>query len=356
MKVVLLGPYPPPHGGVQTNLVAIRDYLRARNVHCDVINLTRFRRPDGDGVHYPANPVQAARLLVRGRYDVIHVHIGGELKHRLLALCFFCSLLPRAKTVLTFHSGGYPSSLPGRTAHRTSLRGFVLRRLDCVIGVNPELVDLFRRFDIAGERIRLIPPFSLPSGPPDAEYPRVLDEFVRDHHPLIVTVGQLEPEYDLFLQIAALDALRSRLPSAGLVIAGSGSLERELRSRIASQPDPGRVLVCGDLPHAVTLRLIAECDVFLRTSLYDGDSIAVREAIHFGAPVIATDNGLRPGGVHLIALHDLDGLCRAVEACQDGPERSKRHPGIEHWGNVEAVWELYNELTDARRDSEDPGP
>ena len=27
MRVLQLGPYPPPHGGVQTNLVAIRAFL-----------------------------------------------------------------------------------------------------------------------------------------------------------------------------------------------------------------------------------------------------------------------------------------------------------------------------------------
>ena len=44
MTVLQIGPYPPPHGGVQTNLVAIRDYLRAHGHSAPVINLTRFRR------------------------------------------------------------------------------------------------------------------------------------------------------------------------------------------------------------------------------------------------------------------------------------------------------------------------
>ena len=57
MKVVQLGPYPPPHGGVQTNLVAIRDYLRRHGHACDAVNLTRFRREDTDGVYYPVGAV-----------------------------------------------------------------------------------------------------------------------------------------------------------------------------------------------------------------------------------------------------------------------------------------------------------
>ena len=45
------------------------------------------------------------------------------------------------------------------------------------------------------------------------------------------------------------------------------------------------------------MTLVAEAmsriTIFLRTTLYDGDSISVREALHLGVPVIASDNGMR---------------------------------------------------------------
>ena len=78
MKVVLLGPFPPPHGGVQTNLVAIREYLRHSGHSCDVINLTRFRREDGDGVYYPAGAAALMRLLWQLPADIVHLHFGGD--------------------------------------------------------------------------------------------------------------------------------------------------------------------------------------------------------------------------------------------------------------------------------------
>src|SRR5205823_13637384 len=52
MRVVQLGPYPPPHGGVQTNLVAIRDLLRKSGHECLAVNLTRHRREDAGDVFY----------------------------------------------------------------------------------------------------------------------------------------------------------------------------------------------------------------------------------------------------------------------------------------------------------------
>jgi len=153
----------------------------------------------------------------------------------------------------------------------------------------------------------------------------------------------LEPEYDLRLQIDVLGQVRKRFPDAGLVIVGSGSLEAEVRDWIESMPYAEHIMLCGDLPHSVTLRAIAESDLFLRTTLYDGDSISVREALHIGTPVIATDNGMRPSGTRLIPRSDPEALLRAIEQVltETAPECPEGDAGEQ---NIEKVFELYQEL------------
>ena len=343
MRVVQLGPYPPPHGGVQTNLVAIRDYLRHNGHHCDAINLTRFRREDADGVYYPAGAFALMRLLWRLPADILHLHFGGDLTPRLMGLVFACTLLPRRRTVLTFHSGGYPGSPKGRTARVATLRGFVLRRLDGLIAVNGEIAGLFARFGARRERIRMIPPFAVE--PPDRaiELPQRLAQFLSAHCPTLLTVGLLEPEYDLAMQIDAMAGILERFPRAGLLIVGAGSLEDQLRARIASAPYGDHVLLYGDMPHALTLRATLESDALLRTTLYDGDSVSVREALYMGTPVIATDNGMRPEGVHLIPPSDAGRLRNAVCELLSG-ERAARTPAGDGRENIRAVVRFYEEL------------
>jgi glycosyltransferase involved in cell wall biosynthesis len=157
----------------------------------------------------------------------------------------------------------------------------------------------------------------------------------------------LEPEYDLPLQIEALGSVKKRFPNAGLVIVGSGSLEEELRNRIGRKPYAKDILLCGDVPHPVTLRAVAESDAFLRTTLYDGDSISVREALHAGVPVIATDNGMRPQGIELIPSCDLAALHGAIEARlshENTRENTRQSVGAADEQNLEAVLEVYREL------------
>ncbi|PWT99265.1 MAG: hypothetical protein C5B51_27580 [Terriglobia bacterium] len=343
MRVLQMGPYPPPHGGVQTNLVAIRRYLQQRGVPCPVINLTRFRREERDGVYYPKTAWGVIRLLLTLDYDLIHLHVGGDLSLRHAGVMLLCSLIPGKKTLFTFHSGGYPSSEEGRRAKRGSLRGFVLRRLDGLIAVNAELVDLFRRFGVPQERIRLIRPYAVAAPEERNELPEPLKSFYCGHDPALVTVSGLEPEYDLPVQIEALGQLRRQYPRMGLAIIGGGSLEEPIRQRIAAQSYREHILLCGDLAHEVTLRAIEESALFLRTTLYDGDSISVREALHLGTPVIATDNGMRPPGVHLVPMSDAPALCRAVTMCLEHPPvRSAAAPAGEE--NLEAVFRFYEDL------------
>ena len=346
MRVLQLGPYPPPHGGVQTNLVAIQRALRSRGDVALVANITRHRRMAGDGVSYPKSALELIWLLLRSRADVIHLHIGGNLSTRLVLLCLACTLVPGAKSVVTFHSGGYAGSKAGRAARPWTLRGFVLRRIDAIIAVNQEIVQLMRRFGASEHRITCIAPHAIDpediAAAANVPFPEPIGAFVASHRPFLLTVGLLEPEYDLLLQLEALPSIRERYGNAGLAIVGSGSLRDELERRIAASSVAPHVLLCGDVPHQVTLRMITNAAALLRTTHYDGDSVAVREALCAGTPVIATDNGMRPPGVRLFPVGDRSELEAIIgEVLLGGADSIS--VSVDR-GGVEPVLELYDKL------------
>ena len=343
MKILLIGPYSPPRGGVQAHILALHQYLQAQGVPCEVIDLSPERQTNGVGIYGPRNALDVARLLIKLRYDVVHLHVGGDLSSRLALLALLCATLPPRKAILTFHSGGYPSSAAGRAARPRSLRGFALRRLSRVIAVNEEIEKWFRQVGVEPERVGLIPPHAVPASPPEVEIPGDLQSFRESHKPVLVSVGGLEPEYDVPLQIDALRVLRERFPQAGLLIIGGGSLKEELAQRIATEPFGKHVLLYGDLDRELTLRLVADSDVMLRTTLYDGDSISVREAVHFGVPVVATDRAPRPEGVRLVPAQDLARLTEAIEQCLlEGTRRPARADASDE--NLRAVLSLYKKV------------
>jgi glycosyltransferase involved in cell wall biosynthesis len=202
---------------------------------------------------------------------------------------------------------------------------------------------MFVNFGLPPAKIRLIFPSSMQAKTPDVMLPETISKFIATHDPVLLTVSGLEPEYDLPLQIEALGYLRKTNPLAGLLIVGAGSLEVELRNRIETASYADHVLLAGDTPHQAVLRVMSLSQILLRTTLYDGDSIAIREALHFGLPVVATDNGMRPKGVTLVPIGDLDGLCREVESALRKPQFRHTSPGADT-SNLSAVLRLYEEL------------
>jgi len=347
MRVLQLGPYPPPHGGVQTNLVAIRSFLRSRGVACAVINVTRHRSENADEVYYPEGPVQLLRLLAGLKYDLIHQHFGGMLTNRILALSLACTSRPGTKSVMTFHSGGYPSTPEGQSLRPNSLAGFVLRRFDGLIAVNPEIMTFFQKMRVSPQRARLISPYSFPSEQSHEPFPEALAAFFATHDPVLISAGQIEPEYDLPLQIEAMPRLREKFPDAGLVMLGSGSLREELLARIRQQTCAEHILMAGDVAHAATMEAMSRANILLRTTLYDGDAISVREALQLGTSVIATDNAMRPPGVRLIPKSDLSALLRAIEQELSQPQRPKQ-PSSSNESNLQAVFDFYQNLLTVR--------
>jgi glycosyltransferase involved in cell wall biosynthesis len=345
MKILQLGPYPPPHGGVQTHVVALVDFLRQRGITCDVVNLTRFRRASENGIYYPQNAFAVFGHLLSHRYDIIHLHIGGRIWTRQLALALACFALPGTRCVFTFHSGGYPSSPEGRSAHARTLRAFVLRRFDGLIAVNEEIAQFFRTLGVKPQRIHVISPYLGfgASAPGQGSVPQQVSDFLAAHDPVLISVGGLEPEYDVSLQMKALGVIRTSHPDAGLLVAGSGSLAAVVRKECSFLPYAEHVLLNGDLAHAATLQAMQCSDIMLRTTWYDGDAISVREALQLGVPVIASDNGMRPQGTHLIPARDLDALVAAVEKILESPPA--RVPlASESDRNLEEVLNVYQQL------------
>jgi len=266
------------------------------------------------------------------------------LTNRLLALSLVCARWPAKKSVMTFHSGGFPSTPEGQALGPSSFAGFVLRSFDGIIAVNDEIIRFLQKMGVRPEKGRLISPYAFLAGN-GAPLPAALEEFFAAHDPVLTSVGLLEPEYDLPLQIDALTPIRKKFSNAGLLMIGSGSLESSLREKIAASPSSAHIVLPGDVPHAATMQAMKRSRVLLRTTLYDGDALSVREALQLGTPVIASDNGMRPPGARLIPKSDLQALVTAITLEVQQPKGNKAVSAVDE-GNLRAVFDFYRELLD----------
>lgn len=343
MHVLQLGPYPPPEGGIHRNMLAIREELIKKGHQCSIIATAKSSRiiPEPN-VYHPRKPTELIKLLKKLKYDILHLHIGGDINPRVLGLMWICAIFGRGKSILTLHSGGYAAKKV-KTASRFSRDASVFRKFGRVIGVNSLMLELFEKFGVKSERARLIYPFALRKPDNNVEVSENLKKFAETHKPFLLTMCLLEDTYDLFMQIDAMEKILEELPEAGLMIVGSGSLENELRKAIASKSYAERIFLTGDIPHSTALHLIELADILLRTTKFDGDAIAVREALFLGTQVIATDNGMRPEGVDLIPISDSKALAeKIVERTMN--KRFMPPPETDGLENIHEVIRVYEEI------------
>jgi glycosyltransferase involved in cell wall biosynthesis len=343
MRVLQLGPYPPPEGGINRNMLAVRDELCKIGHQCLIIATAKSSKITPEPyVYHPRTPLELIKLLLKLNCDVLHLHIGGNISRRILGLMAACAFFGRGKSVLTLHSGGYALE-NHKTAKPRSLAGMIFRQFKKIICVNALMIEMFERFGVKTEKLHLIYPFVLQSPDETVKVPSALEEFAEKHKPFLLAVCLLEDTYDLFMQIDSMGKVLREFPDAGLMIVGSGSLEDELKEAIAAKPYSQNILLTGDVEHKITLHLINKADVLLRTTLYDGDAIAVREAMHLETPVIATDNKMRPEGIRLIPMHDEEALIEAIGDLAAQSKKTKTEKPDDR-SNIAEVLKVYEKV------------
>ena len=347
LHVLQLGPYPPPEGGISRNILAIRDELRSSGHQCSIIATSKSSSVrDEPDVYHPRTKLALIGLFRKLKFDVLHLHIGGDVTTRVLALAYVCSIFGGKRSVLTLHSGGFVMSEATKTAKPSSFMGWVFRRFSRIIAVNQDLADVFRRFGVADERISVIAPYALQKPDENVTVPKELAEFYTAHSPLLLGIGGLEKDYDPLMQIGAMSGILADMPNAGLVIVGGGSMKSEVAAAVAASGCADNIYLTGNVDHAVTLHLINDSDIVLRTTLFDGDAISVREALFVGTPVLATDTGNRPEGVHLITVGDKQGLRAMLQKVISEPVKNLATD--DGSANIKAVIEIYKELAGDR--------
>ncbi len=323
MKIMLVGPYPPPHGGVSVHLAGIERRLAAVGIPNKVLDTSRRRSWAG-----------LVGSLVRFAVDgwTVHFHSNGHnWKDWTIALVCGLAGRPCAGSILSLHSGLAPEYL----ATAPPLMRTIVR-LTCalhkpVICVSPAIRNALASLGVAFESIEVAPACLgtdrgltstsavIPGGTLDANF---LD-WIRTHQPLLSTALFFRPEYGFETLVAALHRLRGRYPALGCVVMGSGENRDSAEKLLRDSDLETSVLLAGDVEHEACLSVMKLSDVFVRATLRDGDSISVREALELGVPVVASRTAFRPHGTILCEAGDAGGLVAAIELAlkaSDGDE------------------------------------
>jgi glycogen(starch) synthase len=277
-------------------------------------------------------------LLLRGPAALLHVHVSFADDLGKLAPVCLAAAARRVPWLVTLHSGNSPRCFAALPAPRRRVATAILRRAHTVVCVNASIRDGFSQV-VAPKRLAVVSPFHVDVA--EAPLPDALAQFVSARRPLLTCVGLYEPTYGFDKAIELMAVLRRSMPEAGLVLVGDLKRADPFRDAIRRAQLDGHVMLSGNLSHGQCIRLMRQSSLFLRPTLYDGDSLSVREALALGIPVLATPTDFRPAGVTLFDPNNAADLtAKALALLASGAAGGTRTEAGEE-ENFEALRRLY---------------
>jgi phenylacetate-CoA ligase len=310
LHIALVGPLPPPSGGMANQTRQLGELLAAGGA---VVTVVPVNAP-----YWPAwvarvlllrallrlMPYLAALWRVMGHVDLVHVMANSGWSWHLFAAPAIWIAHWRGIPVVVNYRGGEAENFLRRSAR---LVRFTVRRSSALLVPSGFLLEVFARFGMPAEIVPNI--VDLDRFPPR--------EAARADSAHLLVARNLEPLYDNETAIRAFALVREDFPGARLTIAGSGPLEQQLRGFVLEQGLGDVVSFAGRLERDAMAAMYRSADLVLNPSLADNMPNSILEAWSSGVPVVSTNVGgipyLAQDGVNasLVAPGDPVAMARA---------------------------------------------
>jgi glycosyltransferase involved in cell wall biosynthesis len=199
--------------------------------------------------------------------------------------------LPALKLIYTEH--GRLSDAPPSWKRRAV--NPLLSRFDgTAVAVSHELRDYMISARFASQRLEVIhngiDPGDVPNAAARATARRLLG--IDDSRFVAMTVARLDPVKDLASLLEAFAKVRVDVPGATLVVVGDGPERERIERRAAKADLKGSVVMTGYQSNVRAL--LPAADVYASSSISEGISITILEAMAAGLPIVATSVGGTP--------------------------------------------------------------
>ena len=233
------------------------------------------------------------RIYRRESVNLVHAHQYSPFFYAALGRGLRGWLAGRPRLLFTEHGRHYPDH---RSRKRVWANRLLLRRGDRVTAVGQHIAHLVHENEgISANRVQVIYNGIDPDrfAPPAGARAAVRQQLgIGEDQPVVLQVARFHPVKDHATAVRAFADARSQCRDAVLLLAGDGEQRGEIEQLAAQLGVRDHVRFLGertDVP-----QLMAAADVFLLSSLSEGVSVTLLEAMAAGLPIAATDVGGNP--------------------------------------------------------------
>jgi glycosyltransferase involved in cell wall biosynthesis len=318
----LVGPLPPPFGGMANQTRQLAELLRGEGVKVSFVQTNAAYRPHwiaevkGIRAFFRLAPYLLALWRLAGCCQIVHLMANSGWSWHLFAApaIWICKL--RNTPIIINYRGGEAAPF---LANSTRTIKFSMDRASALIVPSGFLKAVFARFGIPSEIV-----------------PNVVD-VTRFHNPnahrikrrKLLVARNLELIYDNESAIRAFLVVHRKYPDATLTIAGSGPLAEPLRTLANALGIAEAIRFSGRLDRDAMAQAYLDSDITINPSLVDNMPNSILESLACGIPVVSTNVGGVPFIVNdgqtalLVPPKSPDAMAEAILCLMDDAALSK---------------------------------
>jgi glycosyltransferase involved in cell wall biosynthesis len=305
-------------GGTEQVIRQLIMGMKPHGIECEIFCIDGNIGPIGQTLHESGIPVHTVarkqgfdrsligairKRLKEGQFDVIHCHQYTPWLYGWLA-----AFGTGAKVVFTEHGRFYPD----RYRYKAALINPVMALLTpAIVAISSATRDALARYEfIPKAKIRVVYNGISPLISDERAVLELRNELDIPTDAFVVgTVSRLDPVKNQSMMLRAFKLLLEERPDCWLLIVGDGPSRKMLESLATNLGIAPRVSFTGFVNAPV--QHLAMMNVFLLSSLTEGTSMTLLEALSLGVPIVATDVGgnpeiLKDGGCGVLVPSDCE--------------------------------------------------
>jgi len=330
-KTILLGPYPPPYGGVATFNQTLYDHLEP---HETLIWAHTSQPPRETHVrHFNQNILKTIQILIQdGRRATVldsSVFLLDWSNKVLILILLLLKPFLKCRWIKIVHSG----TLPNRFSRFSRTQRFFFRLatllIDEYIAVNDELKKWLANTLNKKGKISMIPSL-LPPSPATFSgslLPQIKEELAECSR-LIVSIGAFLPNYGFREIIEAVESIRNKSELKPTLVLLELTFATNTKYKISALKNRDWIKVYTDIPQSQAFQILKLGNVFVRATSEESYGLSKIESLWCGTPVVSTDTG-ETRGMTLFDRENPEQMVQVIEDVLSKPNQKDVHENAE---------------------------
>ncbi len=293
----MIGPLAPPHGGIANFIESITRQEIFKNMNIKIYRVGKRKYKTNIFKQFFIDILDLFYFIIKTEFrdtDIVHIHSASNLSfYRKTIYFFIVKILSNNKIIFHIHGAQFDIFYEKSSMIYKKLIKYVLSNCDAIIVTSQKWVPIFKNITKSNKQI-----FVIYNGFDSNLFKPVPIKEIRDRinlpidKKILLNIATLEEYKGHIYMIDTMEIINNRRNDILLYVIGEGYLKDKLKKVIKNkQLESNIFLLGGGKSSEYLINMVNACDIFVLSSLAEGNPTVMFEALSCGKPFVGTNVG-----------------------------------------------------------------